>query len=107
MTMRGKLAPANSQRETVMNTKSKLAAALAVLTLAGTFALPTTEAQARHRGWGIAASIAGAAFLGAAIADSEARYADEDIYDRRRCRYERKYDQYGFYIGKGWVCRYY
>jgi hypothetical protein len=92
-----------------MSTKSKVAAALAVLTLATTVALPIGEAEARGRGWGIAAGLFGAAVVGAAIADAEANaYADrEETYGYRRCRIERVYDDAGFYLRTARVCRYY
>jgi hypothetical protein len=90
-----------------MSTKSKVAAALAVLTLATTVALPIGEAEARGRGWGIAAGLFGAAVVGAAIADANA-YADrEETYGYRRCRIERVYDDAGFYLRTARVCRYY
>ena len=51
-----------------MNTKSKFAAALAVVTLATSLA---SSAQAGHHGgWGIGAGIVGAAIVGAAVANS-------------------------------------
>ena len=94
-----------------MSTKSKVAAALAVLTLATTVALPIGEAEARGRGWGIAAGLFGAAIVGATIAEAEAEanvYAyPEDTYGHRRCRIERVYDDAGFYVRTARVCRYY
>ena len=89
------------QRETVMITKSKVAAAFAVLTLAASVVIPTSSAQAGHRGWGIGAAIVGGAIVGSAIA-SEAAYAD----GYRHCYLERQYDVYGNYIGAVKVCRY-
>jgi hypothetical protein len=88
-----------------MNTKSKVAAALAVLTLATTVALPISEAQARHRGWGFAAGLVGAAIVGSAIAEANAYR--EDVYDTRYCRWERVYDDAGFYVRTARVCHYY
>jgi hypothetical protein len=82
-----------------MITKSKIAATLAALTLATSLTIPTGAAQAR--GWGIGAAIVGGAIVGAAIADSAA------YDDYRRCRWERQYDSYGFYVGTARVCRYY
>jgi hypothetical protein len=52
-----------------MTIKSKIAAALAVVTLAGGLAIPTSSAQAGH-GWGIGAGILGGAIVGAAVANS-------------------------------------
>jgi hypothetical protein len=93
-----------------MSTKSKVAAALAVLTLATTVALPIGEAEARGRGWGIAAGLFGAAVVGAAIAEANANaYYDEPevTYGYRRCRIERVYDDAGFYLRTARACRYY
>jgi hypothetical protein len=88
-----------------MSTKTKVAAALAALTLATTIALPISDAQARGRGWGIAAGIIGTAIVAGAVANA---YAEPVYHDGFvRCRWERKYDAYGFYIGTGKVCRYY
>lgn len=88
-----------------MNTKSKIAGALAVLTLATSLAIPTSSAQARG-GWGIGAAIVGGAIVGATVANSAA-YGGYYVDGYRRCRWERQYDSYGFYIGTAKVCRYY
>jgi hypothetical protein len=89
-----------------MNIKSKIAAALAVATLAAGLAIPTSQAQAGGHGWGIGAGILGAAVFGAAVANSAAYngvyYAD----DYRRCRWQRQYDAYGYYVGNVKVCNY-
>jgi hypothetical protein len=88
-----------------MNTKSKLAAALAVATLATSLA---TSAQAGHHGgWGIGAGIVGAAIVGSAIAANAAPYGGYYVEGYRRCAWERQYDSYGFYIGTVKVCRVY
>jgi hypothetical protein len=86
-----------------MTTKSKIATALAVLTLATSLAVPTSQAQAK--GWGLGAALVGGAIVGSAIAASSAPYGYVDGY--RRCRFERQYDRYGFYIGTVKVCRVY
>ena len=96
----------NCQRETVMITKSKIAAALAALTLATSLAIPTGAAQAHGRGWGIGAAIVGGAIVGGAIAN-EAAYGGYYVDGYRRCRWERQYDSYGFYVGTARVCRVY
>jgi hypothetical protein len=89
-----------------MNTRSKIAGALAALTLAAGLAIPTSAAQAGHRhGWGIGAAVVGGAIVGAAIA-SGAPYGGVYYEDYRRCRWERQYDAYGVYLGKLRVCRY-
>lgn len=90
-----------------MITKSKIAGALAALTLATSLAIPTSSAQAGGHGWGIGAAVVGGAIVGAAVANSAAYggvyYAD----GYRRCRWERQYDSLGFYVGTVRVCRYY
>ena len=53
-----------------MSIKTKTVAALAVLTLATSLAVPASQAQAR--GWGIAAGIVGGAIVAGAIASSAA-----------------------------------
>jgi hypothetical protein len=87
-----------------MTTKSKFATALAVLTLATSLAIPTSQAQAK--GWGLGAAIVGGAIDGSAIAANSAPYYGY-VDGYRRCRFERQYDRYGFYIGTVKVCRVY
>ena len=74
-----------------MSTKSKFAAALAVLHAferfealrqATTVALPVSQAQARHRGWGLGAAVLGSAIVAGAIANS-AHGAYDDPYGYR------------------------
>lgn len=90
-----------------MTIKSKIATAVAIATLAGSLAIPTSSAQAGHRGWGIGAAVLGAAVVGATIAHS-APYGGYYAFDGyRRCGWERRYDRYGFYIGTVKVCRVY
>jgi hypothetical protein len=96
----------HSTRETIMTIKSKIAAALAVVTLAGGLAIPTSSAQAGH-GWGIGAGILGGAIVGAAVANSAAYGGTYYVDGYRRCRWERQYDAYGFYVGTVKVCRVY
>ena len=85
-----------------MTIKSKIATAVAIATLAGSLAIPTSSAQARG-GWVIGAGLLGAAIVGTTIANS-APYAVDGY---RRCGWERQYDRYGFYIGTVKVCRVY
>jgi hypothetical protein len=91
-----------NKRESTMNLKTTFAAALTALTLV-TLAAPG-EAQARHRGWGIAAGIIGAGIVAGAIASAAA----EPVYvvEPRRCRYFDKFDRWGNYLGTRKVCRY-
>jgi hypothetical protein len=88
-----------------MNLKSKIAGALAVVTLAASLAVPTSSAQAGH-GWGFGAAVVGGALVGATIA-SGAPYGGYYVDGYRRCRFERQYNAYGYYIGTVKVCRYY
>lgn len=90
---------------TKSNTRSKLiAAALAVTTLAGTFAATSSEAQARPRfGVGLGIGLAVGALAGAAIA-SHAHAAP--VYVEGECYYKRRYNKWGNpYLVK--VCNYY
>lgn len=86
-----------------MSIKTKTTAALAVLGLATTLAVPASEAQAR--GWGLAAGLIGGAIVAGAIASSaSANTVYVDGY--RRCRFVRQYDQFGSYVGTAKVCHY-
>ena len=105
-THEGCIGPQYFQRETIMSFKSKIATALAIVTLAGGLAIPTSSAQAGH-GWGIGAGIVGAAIVGGAIANSAAYGGTYYVDGYRRCRWERQYDSYGFYVGTVKVCRVY
>ncbi len=85
-----------------MNTKLKFAAALTALTVAATFAIPSSEAQARRWGhhwgyWGVGALATGVV-LGAAIASQPVVVAP------RRCWREPQVDAYGRYMGRVTVC---
>jgi hypothetical protein len=88
-----------------MNAKVKFAAALTALTVATTFALPSSEAQARRWGTGLAVGLVGGALVGAAIANSYAH----PVYvgGARRCKFVRQYDINGFYVGTAKVCKFY
>ena len=88
-----------------MSIKSKVTVALAALTLATSLTIPTSGAQAHGRGWGFGAALVGGAIVGGAIA-SEAAYGSY-VEGYRRCRWERQYDAYGFYVGTARVCRVY
>jgi hypothetical protein len=88
-----------------MSMKSKIAAALAVVTLAGSLAIPTSSAQAGN-GWGVGAAILGGAVVGAAVVNSAAAdgyYAE----GYRRCHFRPQYDAFGYYVGTVKVCRVY
>ena len=89
-----------------MTTKTKFAAALAALTLTATVALPTTEAQAGHRGWGwgLAGAAIGTAIVAGSVANAYAEPAYVDGY--RSCAWRARYDAFGNFIGNVKVCRY-
>jgi hypothetical protein len=89
-----------------MTIKSRIATAVAVATLAGSLAIPTSAAQARG-GWGLGAGILGAALVGAAVANSAPYGGYYAVDGVRRCGWERQYDAYGYYIGTVKVCRAY
>lgn len=82
-----------------MSIKSKITAAVAVLTVATALTVPTSQAQAR--GWGIAAGIIGGAIVAGAVANAYAAPAYS------RCRFVRQYNAYGYYVGTARVCSYY
>jgi hypothetical protein len=104
--MRAIVARTKSQRETTMTIKSKIATAVAIATLAGSLAIPTSAAQARG-GWGLGAAVLGAAIVGATVANSAPYGGYYAVDGVRRCGWERQYDRYGFYIGTVKVCRVY
>ena len=91
-----------------MNIKSKIAAGLAIVAVAASLTVPTSAANAggyHHHGWGIAGAVIGTAIVAGAVANSYA----EPVYvdDYRRCRFERRYNAYGDYVGTMKVCRSY
>jgi hypothetical protein len=89
-----------------MSLKSKIAASLAVVTLAASLTVPTSAANAGgHHGWGIAGAVIGSAIVAGAVANAYAEPVYVDGY--RRCRFERQYNAYGDYVGTAKVCRYY
>jgi hypothetical protein len=90
------------QGRTAMTTKIKFAAVLTALTVAATFALPSSEAQARH-GRAFGAALLGAAVVGTAVAASQPVY----VVGPRRCRFIDQFDRWGNYIGTAKVCRAY
>jgi hypothetical protein len=104
--MKAIVARTKSQRETTMTIKSKIATAVAIATLAGSLAIPTSAAQARG-GWGFGAAVLGAAIVGAAVAHSAPYDGYYAVDGYRSCGWERQYDRYGFYVGTVKVCRVY
>ena len=89
-----------------MTIKSKIATAVAVATLAGSLAIPTSAAQARG-GWALGAAFVGAAIVGARGCQQRALRRLLAVDGYRRCGWERQYDRYGFYVGTVKVCRVY
>ena len=91
-----------------MTIKSKIAAGLAVVTLAASLTIPTSAANAGKYGWGgFAAGVVGGAIVAGAVANAYAEPVYGGYYDvgYRRCWLERQYDSYGYYIGRVRVCR--
>jgi hypothetical protein len=89
-----------------MNTKSKIATTIAALALATSLIVPTSAANAGHKGWGIAAGVIGGAIVAGAVANSYAQPVYGGYYEGyRRCYWERQYNSYGYYIGSARVCR--
>ena len=86
-----------------MNTKAKFAAVLTALTVATTFAMPSSEAQARRWGLGLGLGLATGVVVGSAIAASQPVY----VGGVRRCHWERQFDGLGNYVGTAKVCRIY
>jgi hypothetical protein len=72
-------------------------AALAVVTVTSSLIASTGQADAQFRRWGPAAIIGGAFIAGAVIANS-------GPYER--CGWLRRYDRWGNYRGRVWVCNY-
>ena len=104
--MRAIVARTKSQRETTMTIKSKIATAVAIATLAGSLAIPTSAAQARGV-WGLGAAVLGTAIVGATVGNSVPYGGYYAVDGVRRCGWERQYDRHGFYIGTVKVCRLY
>ena len=87
-----------------MTTRTQFAAALTALTVAATLALPSSEAQAQRRGFGIAAGIIGAGIVAGSLAAAHAQPLYVDGY---RCKFVRQYDNWNNYVGTVKVCRHY
>lgn len=89
-----------------MNLKT-FTTALTALTIAATFALPTSQAEAKNKGALIGAGILGAAIVGTAVAASAqpAYYGYGPAY--RSCRWVAQIDQFGNHVGNIRVCRNY
>jgi hypothetical protein len=80
------------------------AGSLAALTLVAAVATTSTQAQAGHKGWGIAAGVA----AGALIAGAAASHAYGHGYyygpGYASCKFVPRYDYWGNYIGSKKVC---
>ena len=85
-----------------MSTKTKIAAvAVAALTLAGSMAVTSNEAQARG---GRGALLFGAIVAGTLIGAAAANSYYEPAYGYRRCHWVPRYNSYGDYIGRDRIC---
>jgi len=73
-------------------------AALAAVTITSSLIASTGQADAQFRRWGPLA-IGGAFIAGAVIANS-------GPYGYERCGWLRRYDRWGNYYGRVWVCNY-
>lgn len=75
-------------------------AALAVVTITSSMIATTGQADAHFRRWGpaIGLGIAAGVVTGAIIANSGPVY--------ERCGWLRRYDRFGNYMGRTWVCNY-
>lgn len=90
-----------------MSKFTKIAAgSLAALTLVAAVATTSTPAEARGRGWGIAAGVAaGALIAGAAASHAYGGYYVAPGY--APCKFVPRYDYWGNYMGSKKVCYYY
>jgi hypothetical protein len=88
-----------------MTLKSKIAGALAALTLVAALAVPASEAQAKPKFGRIAAGLIGAAVVTGAVAAATADPWYRDDY--RRCFWQPQYDVFGNFLGHTRYCRYY
>jgi hypothetical protein len=94
-----------------MNIKSKFAAGIAALAIVASLTVPTSQANAGPKGWAIGAGVLGGMMVAGALSHAYAGPAYGGYYvsdyGHRRCRWERQYDSYGFYVGTARVCRYF
>jgi ABC-type sugar transport system substrate-binding protein len=86
-----------------MTIRSRIAAAaIAAVTLTGAFAATSQEAHASKFGTGLAIGIgAGALIASGAYAHG---YYGHGYYAPVRCHWEKRFNAYGYYIGKVRVC---
>lgn len=95
--------------------RKTVAATLAALTLATTFAASGAEARPRwgygygHRGWGVGAGVVGALAAGAIIAGATRPAYGYGYYDgpARSCDMVERFDRWGNVVGYRRVCGYY
>lgn len=84
-----------------MTIRSKFAAvALAAVTMTGAFAVTSQEAHASRFGTGLAIGIA----AGALVASGAYAHGYHGYYAPVRCHWVKRFDHYGYYIGKERVC---
>ena len=78
--------------------KTLAVAALAGLTIVSSMIATTGQADAQFRRWGPAVGILGAGLVAGAIIANSGPY--------ERCGWLRRYDRWGNYMGRTWVCNY-
>jgi hypothetical protein len=83
----------------------KTIATIAAVAAAATFALPSTQAEARVNGWAIGAGIVGAGIIAGSIAAANAQPVY--VVPASRCRFVDRFDRFGNYAGTVKVCRNY
>ncbi len=90
-----------------MNLKT-FTTALTALTIAATFALPTSQAEAKGGKGLLIGGLVGAAIVGTAVAASaQPAYYGGYGYGYRNCRWVAQIDQFGNHVGNIKVCRNY
>lgn len=100
----GRTGSQESKGETAMKTfNTKTFATAAALAAAATFALPSTQAEARVNGWAIGAGIVGAGIIAGSIAAAHAQPVY--VVPATRCRFVDRFDRFGNYAGTVKVCR--
>jgi hypothetical protein len=89
-----------------MNLKTFTTARTA-LTIAATFALPTSQAEAKGGKGLLIGGLVGAAIVGTAVAASAQPGYYYGGHGYRNCRWVAQYNHFGHFVGNAKVCRYY
>ena len=87
-----------------MNLKT-FTTALTALTIAASFALPTSQAEAKGGKGLLIGGLVGAAIVGTAVAASAQPHYIGGGY--AQCRWVPQYNHFGYFVGNVKVCRYY